>query len=149
MPLGLIFLRKFISFPLHRFDMQNFWTGDIAQVSQRIHQLGDVMSIDRTEITKLQCFKQVAAAAHESFQTGFQFAGHFTRKILSYWELSQCLPHVIAKIIVGMGGCNISQVFFECAHIRVDAHAIVIQDNQHIAVGGAGMIHGFESKASG
>ena len=42
---------------------------------------------------------------------------------------------------------DIGKIFFQRAHIGVDAHAVIVKNDQHIGIGHAGMVHCFKSQA--
>src|SRR5215207_3164279 len=84
MPFGLIFFGKGIAFSFYRYNMKQLWAWYIFKVLKRINEFGNVMAIYRTEITQVQRFKKVTAFGDNSFNTGFQLAGHFPGKFFSY-----------------------------------------------------------------
>src|ERR1700694_3734603 len=84
MPPGLIFFSKCITLAFHRDDVKNFRARNIFQILQRINELSDVVTVNRTEITQLQSFKQVGVFIYEAFDAMFQLTCHLPGKILSY-----------------------------------------------------------------
>ena len=63
--------------------MKKFRTWYVLEILQGIQQFGHVMSIDRTEVPNLKCFKQVTAIADKTFHAMFQLTGHFAGEVLS------------------------------------------------------------------
>ena len=66
MPFGLVFFSQCIAFSFYRNNMQQFGAGDILQILQGIYQLGDIVPIDRAEITQVERFKKLLLLTYKS-----------------------------------------------------------------------------------
>ena len=102
------------------------------------------MTVNGTEIAKVERFKQVAAFAHHAFDARFQLGSHITRKSFTYGQFAQQVPYVVTDLIVSIRSGNISQVFLQRTYVGIYAHAIIIQDDEHIRICHSSMVHGFE-----
>src|SRR5450432_1733941 len=105
------------------------------------------MSVDGSEISKFQRFKQVTAFAYKTLNAMFNLTRNLTTEMSAHRQFTQCLPDIILKFIISLGSRYIRQVFFQSAYIGINAHAIIIQNDQEIGISNAGMIHSFKSQS--
>ncbi len=61
------------------------------------------MSVDRTEISKFQCFKQITAFAYETLDAVFDLTSHFTAEMSADRQFSKCFPDIVLEFIIKSG----------------------------------------------
>ena len=149
MPLGLVLFGQRIAFPLGRDHVQDLGTGYFTQIAECIHQFGHIMTINRAKIAQVQGFKEIGTAADHPLHPLNQFMGHGPGKVFTHRQFSHQFPHIVFHFIIRGRGGDISEVFFQRTHIRVNADSVIIQDDQHIRVRDTRMVHAFESQSGG
>ena len=107
------------------------------------------MSVNGAKVAKLQGFKQVGTAAYHAFKAFHQLMAHGPAEVFAHRQFAHQFPYIVLYLIISWGSGNIGQVFFQCAYIGVNADTIIIQDDQHIGICHAGMVHGFKSHPGG
>ena len=96
------------------------------QITQDTNQRFDIMSIHRSEITKIETFEQVTLLEHTAFESIAQFLQCPT-------ELGNPLqmgPRMRLDLIIAFGCSNTQQILFECPDIGIDRHAVIIENHQ-------------------
>jgi len=129
--------------------MEELGTRDILQVVEDVYELSDIMSVDGPEIAEVEGFEQIAAAADKAFYAVFDLAGYLPAEMAADGQFAEGLPNIILELVVGLGGGNIGEIFLQGAYVGVDAHAIVIQDDEQVGIGDTGVVHAFEGQAGG
>ena len=56
------------------------------------------------------------------------------------------MPHFIFDFVVSLGCRDVREVFFECANIRIDGHAVVIQDDKQVGIFSTTVVQPLESQ---
>src|SRR5258708_19611043 len=77
----------------------------------------------------------------------FYFTGYIPAEMAADRQFAEGLPDIVLQAVVGRGGGDIGEIFFQGADVGVDAHAIVIQDDQQVGIRYSGVIHAFEGQA--
>src|SRR5690606_7459168 len=54
----------------------------------------------------------------------------------------------ILHLVVGVAGGDVGEIFLQCTNVGVDAHAIVVEHNEHVRTRSASVIQGFEGHSS-
>src|SRR5665213_1102516 len=71
MPFCLVFLGEFVPFAFNRFNVQQFWAGNIFEVFKCIYQFCNIMSVNWPKVAKLKRFKKIAAVTYHPLQCSF------------------------------------------------------------------------------
>src|SRR5258708_10119310 len=77
----------------------------------------------------------------------FYFTGYIPAEMAADRQFGEGLADIVLQAVVGRGGGDIGEIFFQGDDVGVDAHAIVIQDDQQVGIRYSGVIHAFEGQA--
>jgi hypothetical protein len=105
------------------------------------------MAVDRPEITQVQRFEQVTAPADKALDAVVDLAGNLAAEVTAHGELAQRLPDVVLQLVIRLGSGDVREIFLQRADIRVDAHTVVIQDDQQVRIRNTRMVHSLEGQA--
>src|ERR1700712_1975152 len=100
MPFSLIIFSQRIALSFCSDDVQKFGSRNIFQILQSIYQLVEIMSVDGSEITQFQCFKQIAALAYKTFYTVFNLAGDLAAEMTAHRKFAQRFPDIVLEFII-------------------------------------------------
>ena len=148
MKLTGILLRKGVALPLLGVYMHQHRAADLLGPGQHITQPGQVVAVDGAQVRKAHVLKEGAAGPERLFQAGFQpvvepvqggFGGRFAE------QASIPLFEVIISGLTPQPG----QMVRNGAHIGVDGHAVVVQNDDQVLLGGPGVVQALIGKAAG
>ena len=69
--------------------MQKFGARNIFQILQRIDQFIQIMSVNGSEISQFQGFKQIAAFIYKTLDAVFDFTGNLPAEMSADWQFAQ------------------------------------------------------------
>ncbi len=147
-PFGLILFSEIIPFSFHSEAMQDFRSRNLFQIIEHFHHVVDIMPVDRSEITELERLKHITLLEQCTLHRAFYLLCNrlcIRSKLRNHTEH---LPHFVLHTIVRSGRGDISEIFFECTHIGVDAHAVIIEDYKKVRIFYSTMIESFECETS-
>ena len=135
-------LGQLVALALLGHHMQELGTLQAFDVFQRGNERIKVMPVDRTNVVEAKLFEQ-RGRHHHALGLLFQALGQFQQRGCI---LEHALAHVLGRR-VELAAHELRQVAVERAHGRADAHVVVVQDDQQVAVGHARVVQRFESHA--
>src|SRR6056297_608370 len=90
-----------------------------------------VMTINRSVILKSKCLKQ-RAGGYCCCCGPLPFRCKLTHFLTGALQMPKEIIILIAHLVKCLGSRNFSKIFFECSHIRVNRHIIVVQHYKKI-----------------
>ena len=126
--------------------MQEFGTLYGLEVGQYGNQGGNVMSVDRSEITEIHGFEQVAGLGRNQGPHGpAEFADEVLGMALAFGIVTaHHVPHAVFELVVGFGGFHPREIPAQGPGAYVDGHAVVVENHQQVAFGSSGVVQAFE-----
>ena len=91
-----------------------------------------VVAIYRSEITEVEGFKKVALVKNGRLDRSFHLGNNFLCAAAKLAELTQHIPYLVFHLIVGVRSSDVCQVILQGAHIGVDGHTVVVEDNEQV-----------------
>ena len=135
-----------VSAALAGMDVQQAGAPKVPQAVQGIGQLLDVVAVDGAEVAEAQGLEQGAAAA--AHQVGLGVDNSFLKPVAGR-PLSHGVPHLVFDAVVeGMGG-QVEQVVMHASGILVDGDVVVVEDDEDVGLGGAGIVESLPGQAAG
>ncbi len=95
--------------------------------AQRLHEIGQVVAVDRPEVIEAELLEQ-----HPRRRDALDFALRAVRQVPHRRELAQHLLAVAAQPGVGAAGENPGEVLRERADVGRDRHLVVVQHHEQI-----------------
>ena len=148
MELAGIPLREGVALSLLGVHMHQHRAVDLLGPGQHIAQPGQVVAVDGAQVRKAHVLKEGAAGPERLFQAGFQpvvepvqggLGGRFTKQS----------PVPLLEMVVSGLAPQPGQMVRNGAHIGVDGHAVVVQNDDQVLPGGPGVVQSLIGKAAG
>ena len=122
--------------------VQELWAFQTADVFQRGDQRIQIMAINGADVVKAKVLEQ-RRRHHHALGTLLQALGQFQQR-------RHLAEHVLAHVArhgVELTAHELGQIAVERTHGWADAHVIVIEDDQQIAIHDPGIVQGLKSHA--
>ena len=119
-----------------------------AHGGKGVQQRVDIMSIYRTEITKAQFFEQ-HTGCEKRFHTFFPPAQQCPRILEGFWRTIDNLANLRAQTIVKIIALHRRQILVHRTNGGRDAHFVVVQHDDKIAIGMSGVVERFVCESGG
>ena len=126
--------------------MQDARSMQVFQALQGKDHLLDVVPVDGTEIPESQGLEE--GAARFADQVRLCVLGHLLDGIAEL-GLAQAVPERGFQPVVGGTGGELQQVIVQGAQVPVDGLVVVVQDNEDVGLGAAGVVQSLKRKAAG
>src|SRR3972149_6992708 len=62
-------------------------------------------------------------------------------------QFAKQLPNFVLEFIIGVRSSNVGKIFFHSAHVGVNAHAVIIKDNEQVGIFGSCVIQPFKCES--
>ena len=148
MPDGGFFFGWLIAFALCGLDVEQLRPFHVLYFLQHTHQLLDVVAIHGSEIADVHTLKNVLLTGDEGFHGIVETQDALSAVFVDNAPLLQCARCTEAQAVVGTAGVEIKQVLFHAAHTLVDAHVVIVEDNEHIVRLVGGIVESLESQTA-
>ena len=122
--------------------MQKLRALEMADVLERGDQGLEVVAVDRADVVEAEVLKQ-RGRHHHALGMRLQAFGQLKQRRRSF-------EHLLADVLGGgvkLAAHELREVAVQRAHRRADAHVVVVQDDQQLAVADAGVVQRLESHA--
>ncbi len=136
-------LGQFVALPFFGDHVQELRTFEMFDVFQRGNQRIEVVAIDRADIVEAKFFEE-RGRNHHALGVLFNALGQFKQ---GWRAFEHRLAHVFRRRIK-LTAHQLRQIPVKRAHWRADAHVVVVQYHQQIAVSHAGIVERLECHAS-
>jgi hypothetical protein len=90
--------------------MEELRSWDIFQISERLRETDDIVPVDRSEIAKIQRFKEIAILHKYSLQALFCVFEEFLRIVPQFASLAEEFTNLITNEIECMRGSYLRQI---------------------------------------
>ncbi len=107
------------------------------------------MAVHRAEVAEAQALEKIALLEQCGLHGVLHLLRHTLRVRPELADLTEQFPHLVLHLVVALAGGDVGEVFLERAHVRVDAHAVVVQHHEQVAVGGTAVVERLEGHAGG
>ena len=124
--------RRFESFALYCVQVEQLWPFHLLDLAQRFDQLDDVVSICRPEIADIHPLKDVLLIRDERFYGIVESQYLLLLRIIEHPPAHQSARKAEAQIIICGRRVQALQILLHTAHTAVDAHIIIVEDDQQI-----------------
>jgi hypothetical protein len=142
---GGIFAGPLVAFAFDGFDVEEGGAVDVFEVVELGDEGGEVVTVDGAEVFEAHVFEDVAGG-EGIFDAGFDAVGDVT-DLLAIGDGIEEVLDAFADFFVGVGDAEVFEVIGEGALGFGDAHGVVVEDDEHLAVEGAGVVEAFEGEA--
>ena len=144
-PNGGVIFCGIVSFAFFCNDVEEFRARNATYVAEYSHESFDIVSVYRSEISEIKAFEEVAL-----FEDGlFDDVAEVLHGSSQPRDTGGSVPDFVFEFVVSPRGGDTEQVFFEGADIGADRHIVVIEDDEHVGIGGPGIVEAFVSEATG
>ena len=144
-PYLLVLFGRPVSFALDGQHVEQFGTGYPLQIAQYADQLRGVVSVHRTEIPETEALEQVALLQEALLERIARLLDQASEPGKTF----EPGPGLGLEQVVALGRRYAQEVFFQRPDVRVDGHAVVVEDDQQVGVGRSGVVESLEGETSG
>ena len=136
MPFGGRFFGGFKSFALYGVQMEQLGPLHVLDALQHFYQLDDIMSVPRTEIADIHAFENILLVADERFDGVIEADDAFFAVVVQPSPAVELLRYFKAHPVIPGTRVQLQQIMLHATDTPVDAHVIVVQNNEQIVWGG-------------
>ena len=132
MPDGSTLLGWFVTLSLGGMQMQQLRTFHFLELLQQSYHLLDIMTVERTEVSDIHSLENVLLMAQCRFQRIVQADDALLAVVVEIALGVEPLRCLEAELVVGFVGVEVQEILLHASHGSVDAHIIVVQDDEHV-----------------
>ena len=140
--------RERMPFPFYGAQVQQARAFHVAYVGEHPHDTFYVVSVERSEISYVKPFEDVLLSCEQAFEAVVEPQHGAPAALAGDMQLLEQLVCLVAEGVVGRGGGKVCEVVVEGADVVVDAHVVVVKDNEQVVVGVGGVVYSFECEAA-
>ena len=129
-----VLLGSLESFPLDGVNMQQLGPLHILDLTQGGHQLYYVMAVAGSEIADVHTIEDVLLVGQQGLQRVVEPDNLLTAALVQDAPFEEMLRCPEPQIVIELAGVHLVQILLHAAHTMVNAHIIVIQDNQQVII---------------
>ena len=107
-----LLLRRFVTFALHRQHVDKNGTMQVFDVLKDLDELDHIVSVERTEISKSERFKQ-HSRRHDCFDAALDLVRHCSQTVAEGVEFACQVPDVCFELVVRRMGQDFVEVTVE------------------------------------
>ena len=126
------FLGRFVSLALHRVQVQEFRAAHVLQLVQYAHQFHHVVAVERTEVAYVHALEDVLLMGKRRLDGVVEAYESLATVVVEIALRVEPLRSAVAQAVVRGVGVEIEQVFLHAAHSVVDAHVVVVKDDEQV-----------------
>ena len=92
------------------------------------------MAVERTEVANIEPLKYILLARKQSFQAVVESQDSAFVAVVHQIVQAQELIGLVAEVVVALRGGEVSHIFAKGAHILIDSHVVVVENDKHVAI---------------
>ena len=104
----------------------------LLQLSQDTHQFDNVMSVEGSEVSDIQSFKDILLMTDSRFQGIAQTDDSFAAVILEIAFGMEPSRQSESQGIISLIGVEFEQILLHASHTAVDTHIVIIEYDKHV-----------------
>ena len=148
MPNGGRLLGRLVTFAFDRVEMQQLGAPHILELAHDPHHFLDVVSVKGSEVADVHAFKDILLMADSTLQGIVEPDDAFPPVVVEIALGVEPLRCFEAQTVVSFVGVEVEQIFLHAANSMVDAHIVVVENNQQIIGRGADIVQSFKSQSA-
>ena len=145
MPNGGRLLGRLVTFAFDRVEMQQLRAPHILKLAHDPHHFLDVVSVKGSEVADVHAFKDILLMADSTLQGIVEPDDAFPPVVVEIALGMQPLRSFEAQTVVGFVGVEVEQIFLHAANSMVDAHIVVVENNEQVVGRRADVVESFKS----
>ena len=143
-----ILLGKGIALPFYGVHMYHHRAVQFLGPLQNIAQAGQVVAVDRPQISEAHILKQRAPRPKGLFQGGFDLVIEAVNAVLLR-VLAEKAPVPLLEVIVRRFGPQAGQMPRHGPDVGIDGHSVVVQNHDQRLMGSSGVVQALIGKSAG
>ena len=147
-PQGGILLCSGESLSFFGVDVEHLGTLHVANALECTYKRNHIMSVLRSEVADIHPLEYVFLSCEYRFQRVVEAQDLAFALLVEPSDAQQVLAGPIAQAIVPAAGVQLVEVMLHAAHAVVDAHVVVVEDNEQVVGHGTGIVQTFKSQPS-
>ena len=147
-PDGGFLLGGFIAFSLDGVDVEEFGTFHVLYLSQHPDEIFDVVSVGGSEVADVQPLKDVLLVGQEGFQRVIEAKDGVAALRRQPPDFLEEVGKGKAQAIVAIRSVKMQQIFLHAADRSVDAHVVVVEDDEEVVGRVGSVVESLEGKSS-
>ena len=128
--------------------MEHLWAFPFPQLAQEADKFHYVVPVEWTEIADVHALEHVLLLT----DGGFQRIGEPNQAVPTVVGQKTLATHpfgnTVAHVVVGLVGVEAQQVLLHAAHRAVDAHVVVVEDDEHVVGRRRDVVQSFKGQAA-
>ena len=132
MPDGGTLLCWFVTLSLGGMQMQQLRTLHVLKLFEHSRHFLHVMTIERSEVADIHTLEDVLLMTQCRLQCIVQAQDTLLAVFVEITFGVQPLRCLETEAVVGLVGIEVQEIFLHTSHCPVDAHIVVVQDDEHV-----------------
>ena len=148
MPYGGLFFGGLVAFAFHRVQVEQFGASHVFQLPQHAHQPLYIVPVERPKVAYVHAFENVLLVGYGRLQRVAQSDESLSAVVVHHAARLEPVGSLKTQRIVGFVGVEVEQVLFHAAHRAVDAHVVVVEDDEQVVGRRRGVVEALESQSA-
>ena len=140
--------RRTVALALQCMDMKYFRAFHILDFAQGSHEFYDIVPVHRPEIPDVESLEDILLVGKERFQRIVEPYYRLAPCVVEESPVHQLLRQLEAQPVVCRGSVQVAQILSHSPHAPVYAHAVVVQDYQHVVGSGRYIVEPLERQSA-
>ena len=113
-----------------------------------MHQRDYVVSVQRPEVTDVHSLEHILLIGQQGLQRVVETQNLAFAFLVEPSKLQQFLGHAVSQGVVPTAGVELMQIIGHASHTAVNAHIVVVQNDEQVVGHGAGIVQSFVSQTA-
>ena len=148
-PDGRLFFGRSIPLALDGAQVQYLRPRHILDVVQFVDDIDDVVAVDRPEVAYVEPLEYVLLLGKQCLQAVVEAQYRAAVLLVDEVQLAQRAVGVVAQLVVAPRGGDVYQIFVQPAHVMVDGHVVVVEDDEQVVGVDRGVVQPLEGQTAG
>ena len=147
-PDGCLFLGLLEALSLDGAHVQHLRSAEVLDLAQGLHERHHVVPVHGSEVADVEAFEDVLSAREERLHAVGEAYQRTAQAIADQSMSLQRIVGLVAQQVVALAGGDARQVMVECAHVLVDGHLVVVEQDEQVVGVRRCIVQAFESHSS-
>ena len=140
--------RRAIALALDRVHVQELGPLHILDLRERLDQFYHVVAVHGTEVADIEALEDVLLIGQQGLERVVEPDKAVLARVVEEAELHELLRELEAQFVVSCRGVQMAQILPHAAHTAVYAHAVVVDDDEHVVGRGGHVVEPFERESA-
>ena len=134
MPHGGGFLGGLVALALDGVQVEQLGALHVFQLAQQAHYLLHVVAVEGSEVAYVHALEHILLMADGRLDGVVEAYQTMAAVVAEHAAAVEPLRELVAQVVVGLVGVEVEQILLHAAHGVVDAHVVVVENDEHVVV---------------